>query len=131
MTQVARQVSVFKKINLEYGYSQHQIIEWSGVNRSVVSRFLSGDSDIGAGRFMDIIFSMPQTFQQKYWRELIQMAPIPKGGDVSWKEFIYKSTPADIQEILDAIADRYTNLYEANTTPQEPVTANDQEMCKT
>ncbi len=106
------EVTIFNRVNErpDFNYSGTQIAKWSGLDKSLVSRFLNGKSDISASKFLQLIHSMPIPFQQAYWSELLRLNEQP---GKSWRALISKASYADIEEILNAIADRWGELGKA------------------
>lgn len=106
---MTQEVIIFNKVNERPGfnYSGAQIASWSGLDKSLISRFLNGKTDISASKFLQLIRSMPTPFQQAYWAELLGLDE-KQGG--SWRSLICQASTADIEEILNAIADRWAEL---------------------
>jgi hypothetical protein len=151
--EISKQVEIFNNVNGRFLYRNAEICRWSGFDSGMVSRFISGETDISASKFLVLVNSMPQDFRTAYWDELLQFgryenikelfdssspADIQEAisvmnslGHIGWRQLIEKADFQDLPEILNAIADRYTNLYEASTKPQETVTASNQELCQT
>jgi hypothetical protein len=107
------EVTVFNKVNKAFNYSGVQIAQWSGLEPSLISRFLNGKSDISVSKFFRLIRSMPQEFQEAFWeqtlgleneRELLQSKRLP------WSALISEASYGDIEEILNAIAVRWAEL---------------------
>jgi transcriptional regulator with XRE-family HTH domain len=107
---MTEEVTIFNKINelSDFNYSGAQIASWSGLEKSLISRFLNGKSDISVGKFLQLIRSMPKPFQEAYWFELLG----ERGSfeNRSWRSLINQASTADIEEILNAIADRWAEL---------------------
>ena len=103
------EAEIFNKINQrpEFGYNGIQISSFTGLDKSLISRFLAGKTDISAGRFTVLIKSMPTTFQKAYWAEYLEGM---QDQNVTWSVLISQASIADIQEILNAIADRWAEL---------------------
>lgn len=118
-----REVTVFNKVRErpEFNYSGAQIVEWTGFDKSAVSRFLNGKTDLPMSKFFHLIGSMPTPFQQAYWSELLNL----DYQDRSWRSLISQASYADIEEILNAIAERWAcrNRKERTSSPtdREPV----------
>jgi hypothetical protein len=104
------EAEIFNKINQrpEFGYNGIQISRFTGLDKSLISRFLAGKTDIAAGRFTALIKSMPRPFQKAYWAEYLQGTQ--EQQDSTWSALISDASIADIQEILNAIADRWAEL---------------------
>jgi hypothetical protein len=102
------EAEIFNKINQrpEFGYNGVQISSFTGLDKSLISRFLAGKTDIAAGRFTALIKSMPRPFQKAYWAEYLQA----EQQETTWSALISDASIADIQEILNAIADRWAEL---------------------
>ena len=105
---MTNEVILFNKINSRpcFKYSGVQIAKWAGLDRSSVSRFLNGKTDISLSKFFLIIRSMPTPFQQAYWSELLDLEYQEK----SWYSLISQASYADIEEILKIIAARWADL---------------------
>ena len=100
-----REVIVFNKVRSrsEFNYTGAQIVEWTGFDKSTVSRFLNGKTDLSVSKFFQLIRSMPTPFQEAYWSELLEL----DYQDRSWQTLIARASFADIQEILNALAERW------------------------
>ena len=102
-------VTIFNKVNSYpgFGFNATQISGFSGLSLVTVSRFINNKVDISAVNFMKLISSMPRRFQEIYWRELLATQPF-EGR--SWRKLIAMASPADIEEILSSISDRWMEL---------------------
>jgi hypothetical protein len=102
-------VTIFNKVNSYpgFGFTATQIAGFSGLTLVTVSRFLNNKVDISATNYMKLICSMPRRFQEIYWRELVCAEPF-EGR--SWRKLIAMASPADIEEILSSISDRWMEL---------------------
>ncbi len=100
-----REVIVFNKVRSrpEFNYTGAQIVEWTGFDKSAVSRFLNGKTDLPISKFFQLLRSMPTPFQKAYWSELLEL----DYQDRSWRSLITRASSTDIQEILNALADRW------------------------
>ena len=107
---MSREVIVFNKVlrRPEFNYTGAQIVEWTGFDKSAVSRFLNGKTDLPTSKFFSLISSMPTPFQQAYWAELLnlELEEQPK----SWQSLIWQASYADMEEIFNAIAERWAGL---------------------
>ena len=105
---MSKEATIFNKINSQAGfcYSGAQIAKWSGLDKSLISRFLNGKTDISVSKFFQLISSMPTPFQEAYWAELLSL----DYQDRSWRSLISKASCVDVEEILNALADRWTEL---------------------
>jgi hypothetical protein len=106
-----KEVTIFNKINErpEFSYSGAQISKWSGLDKSLVSRFLNEKTDISVSKFFQLIQSMPTPFQQAYWAEVLLLNSA-QGNEKSWRERVSQASVSDIEEILSAIASRWAEL---------------------
>lgn len=113
---MADEATIFNKVNsrLEFNYSGAQIAKWSGLETSLISRFLTGKSNISVSKFLQLIRSMPSEFQQAYWSELLEIETKPSGSR-SWDSLISQASYDDVEEILNAIAARWAGLGKANS----------------
>ena len=104
-----REVTIFNKIRQrpEFNYSGAQIVEWTGLDKSAVSRFLNGKTDLPMSRFFQLVSSMPTPFQEAYWSELLGQERKEEG---SWRSVISEASVADIEEILGALTERWGKL---------------------
>lgn len=111
---MTEEVIIFNKVNErpDFNYSGVQIARWSGLDKSLVSRFLNGKSDISANKFLQLVRSMPLPFQDAYWSELLKIGARQEGN---WQSAIARASYSEIQEILSAIAERWGKLSQ----PQE------------
>jgi hypothetical protein len=108
------EVTIFNKVNEAFNYSGVQIAQWSGLEQSLISRFLNQKSEISVSKFFRLIRSMPQEFQEAFWAEMLslenerELLSSPKR--LPWSVLISEASTADIEEILNAIADRWAEL---------------------
>jgi hypothetical protein len=109
---MTQEVIIFNKVNeqLGFNYSGTQIASWSGLDKSLISRFVSGKTDISASKFLQLIRSMPTPFQQAYWAELLEPQELELQQGESWQSLISAASTSDIEEILNAIALRWAEL---------------------
>jgi hypothetical protein len=112
------EAEIFNKINQrpEFGYSGIQISTFSGLDKSLISRFLAGKTDISASRFTSLIKSMPRPFQKAYWAEIIG-TQIQQ--EATWSALISQASITDIEEILTAIAGRWAEREKPNKPSEE------------
>jgi len=106
---------IFNKVNEAFNYSGSEIARMSGLSRSVVCRFLTAKRDISLSNFLTIVRSMPLEFQEAYWDELlgIKSAQALRSTRIPWTDLIAKASYSEIEEILNAIADRWAQLRKA------------------
>ena len=109
------EVTIFNQINArpDFNYSGAQIAKWSGLEKSLISRFLNGKSDISLSKFLQLIRSMPSEFQQAYWSESLGVANVSQMLErerIPWTELIKQATHSDIEEILSALTERWGKL---------------------
>jgi hypothetical protein len=69
-------------------------------------------------KFFQLICSMPTPFQQAYWAEVLNLDHDGR----SWRSLISQASIADIEEILNAIADRWADLGKAKAKEKELAT---------
>jgi hypothetical protein len=105
-----QEVLLFNKINSfpQFRYSVTQIAKWSNLDKSHVSRFLNGKNDMTVTKFFQLLRSMPNEFQQVYWSELLNLH-----RDKSWRSLILQASMSDIEEILNALAERWGELVKS------------------
>ncbi len=113
---MVEEVIIFNKVNSQpdFNYTGAQICRWSGLEKSLVSRFLNGKTDISLSKFFQLIRSMPAPFQEAYWAEVLKLehdSEIWRSQKrPPWTSLISKASYADIEEILNALANRWTEL---------------------
>ncbi|MDJ0574849.1 MAG: helix-turn-helix transcriptional regulator [Xenococcaceae cyanobacterium MO_234.B1] len=96
----------------EYRYSLKELSDLSGLGVSQLSRFLNGKTDLPVSKFFHLVNSMPLQFQKDYWSELnVQEIQSKKKN---WRVLISTASPGDIEEILRALSDRYSELKDNN-----------------
>jgi transcriptional regulator with XRE-family HTH domain len=107
-----REATIFNKVNNLGGFNLTgaEIAKASGLDKSIVSRFLNGKTNISLSNFLKLIKSMPTEFQEMYWNELLGIKSVKLSDSVNWKEFISIASYSEIEEILNAIADRWSKL---------------------
>ncbi len=115
---MSREVIVFNKINsrTRFNYGCVEICRMSGLEKSQVSRFLNGKTELGVSKFFQLIRSMPKEFQEAYWEEMLSSRSVGEmlGGDrILWTELIAEASFTDIEEILNAITERWAGLRKA------------------
>ena len=92
----------------EYRYSLKELSDLSGLGVSQLSRFLNEKTDLPVSKFFHLVNSMPLQFQKDYWSELnVQEIQSKKKN---WRVLISNASSRDIEEILHAVSDRYSEL---------------------
>ncbi|MGK7937034.1 MAG: hypothetical protein AB4206_14775 [Xenococcaceae cyanobacterium] len=92
----------------EYRYSLKELSDLSGLGVSQLSRFLNEKTDLPVSKFFHLVNSMPLQFQKDYWSELnVQEIQSKKKN---WRVLISNASSRDIEEILRAVSDRYSEL---------------------
>ena len=109
---ISKYALIFKKVNTNYkfNYSQRQICEFSGLQTSLLSRFLNGYSDISVVKFFELIQSMPELFQKEYWKELGLFSLFCDKEDIDWDVMISNADKDDIAKILGALGNRWSKI---------------------
>ena len=105
-------VTIFNNLLETYGYSKSQLSRWSGLNRTMIIRFCSGDN-ISTTYFFKLIRSLPVEFQNDFWSSILsseQTDQISLTRDLSWYTLISNASYKDIQEILQALSSRWSVL---------------------
>lgn len=115
---MSQEVIVFNKINsrTRFNYGCVEICRMSGLEKSQVSRFLNGKTELGVSKFFQLIRSMPKEFQEAYWEEVLSSRSVGEmlGCDrILWTELIAEASFTDIEEILNAITERWAGLRKA------------------
>ncbi len=110
---MSREASIFNEINSlpQFGFSQADIVRSSGLQKSFVSRFLSG-RDVYLKNFLQLINSMPEDFQQLYWRQILS-DKVFQEPPKDWRALIQSASIKDIAEILEAISDWWGDLVKS------------------
>ena len=110
---MTRGASIFNEINSlpRFGLSQADIARSSGLQTSLVSRFLNG-REVNLGNFLRLIDSMPEEFQQLYWRKLLS-DKVFKDPPRDWRMIIQSASIEDIAEILEAISGWWSDLIKS------------------
>ena len=124
-TNMIEEVTIFNKINERkgFGFTGAQIASWSGVDASQISRFLNGKTDISVSKFFKVISSMPESFQEAYWTEILNFHYVTKREkkEIHWSVLISEASYKDLQEILNAIGLRWAELEKSQTKSKELV----------
>ncbi|MDJ0725607.1 MAG: hypothetical protein QNJ38_10890 [Prochloraceae cyanobacterium] len=109
---ISKYALIFKKVNADYrfNYSQRQICKFSGLQTSLLSRFLNGYSDISVVKFFELIQSMPEDFQKEYWRELGLFSVFCDKQNIDWEVIIGNADKEDIAKILGALGNRWSEI---------------------
>ncbi len=94
----------------EYRYSLKKLSELSGLGVSQLSRFLNGKTDLPVSKFFHLVNSMPLQFQKDYWSEI----NVQEIQSKNWRALISNASSGDIEEILRALSDRYSELKNDN-----------------
>lgn len=103
-------VIIFNTLMESYGYSKSQISRWSGLSRTMIIRFCSGEN-ISTTYFFKLVRSMPIEFQEDFWSHVLsveQAKEIELIRNPSWYTLIADASHKDIQEILQALANRWS-----------------------
>ncbi len=97
-------VRVFNKVlsREEFRYPGTEMASWSGLSNSQISRFLNGKTDLPSSKFFHLLASMPPKFQRQYWAELLGLR-----NDRDWRSLVAVASVKDVEEILQAVAERY------------------------
>ena len=107
-------VIIFNSLIEAYGYSKSQIARWSGLSRPMIIRFCSGEN-ISTTYFFKLIRSMPIEFQEDFWSHVLsveQTKEIELIRNPSWYTLISDASYTDIQEILQALANRWSVIVD-------------------
>lgn len=101
----------------EYRYSLSELSNFSGLGTSQLSRFLNGKTDLPVSKFFILVRSMPLQFQKDYWFELEEI----EAGQLNrnWKALISDASLEDIEEILRALSNRYSELKNSKSSQSE------------
>ena len=94
----------------QYRYSLKKLSELSGLGVSQLSRFLNGKTDLPVSKFFHLVNSMPLQFQKDYWSEI----NVQEIQSKNWRALISNASSGDIEEILRALSDRYSELKNDN-----------------
>jgi transcriptional regulator with XRE-family HTH domain len=115
------EAQIFKKVNRTYGFSGAEISRMSGLDSGVISRFLSGkQNDMFLSRFLQLIRSIPKEFQEDYWEEFLGYKNVKLTSErIPWTDLIKRADSNDLEEILKAISDRWTELTNKKTDQQK------------
>ena len=83
---------------------------------SQISRFLNEKTDLPVSKFFILVRSMPLQFQKDYWYELeeIEVGQLNR----NWKALISDASLEDIEEILRALSNRYSELKNSKSSSQ-------------
>jgi transcriptional regulator with XRE-family HTH domain len=101
----------------EYRYSLSELSDLSGLGVSQLSRFLNGKTDLPVSKFFHLIKSMPSQFQKDYWCEL----KVQDVRSINWRALISNASLEDIEEILRALSNRYTELKNNKQSQSEEI----------
>lgn len=118
---MSREASAFNKINNlpKFQFSQADLVRSSGLQKSLVSRFLAG-KEVNLSNFGRLINSMPEDFQKLYWREVLP-EELFKDPPCDWKTLIKSASLEEIGEILEAISDWWSNLVQSGKFKPTPL----------
>ena len=118
-----KEVIIFNKINgkEEFGFSRREIADRSRLDASLISRFLTGKTDISVSKFFQLINSMPKSFQEAYWYETLNSNYVTNDNKMllHWASLISEASYTDLQEILNAMALRWEELGKSKTKSKE------------
>ena len=101
----------------EYRYSLSELSDFSGLGTSQLSRFLNEKTDLPVSEFFLLIRSMPLQFQKDYWFELEEVEADQLNKN--WKALISDASLEDIEEILRALSNRYSELKNSKSNQSE------------
>lgn len=104
-------IKVFNKLlsRHEFQYTGLQMAEWSGLSNSQISRFINNKTDIPTSKFFQLIKSMPEQFQYCFWVELLKL-----NEERNWRSLVTTASFEDIEEIIQAITDRYRKIEQGS-----------------
>lgn len=122
-----RHRQVFNRVLEASKYLAKEVSDWTGIDKSKISRFRSGKLDLGAGEFFDLLERCPEDFQAAFWIEFrnaekgknwrsLVMEAAPQEEETlrllvkrkGWGSLIASADHDDIVEILHLVADRWT-----------------------
>ena len=98
----------------EYRYSLSELSDFSGLGSSQISRFLNEKTDLPVSKFFILVRSMPLQFQKDYWFELEEIEAVQLNRN--WKALISDASLEDIEEILRALSNRYSELKNSKSS---------------
>lgn len=110
-----RHREIFNQLLTASGYSAKEVSSWTGINESRLSRFRTGKLDLEVGEFFRLLDSFPKDFQECFWLRFRQV-------DGSWRSLILSADPADIEEILKLLAERWAIIQNHESASRSPVT---------
>lgn len=133
-------------VDLSPPKSTGEVSDWTGMDKSKISRFRAGKLDLGAGEFFDLLSCCPSDFQAAFWAEFrgaekdkdlrsLLLSATPQETEEAlnlltkykgWQSLIMSATHDDIEEILRLLADRWTILKKrehesSKSTDEKPV----------
>lgn len=106
-----------------YGLTAKRLSEGSGVSENHISSFRRGISNIGSEKLESLLEAMDDLAPGSKQYFFSQLA----GGSlnkklVDWRSLILAADPADIEEILKLLAERWAVIQNRESASRSPVT---------
>ena len=95
---MSRHQEIFVELFKKSGYTAKQISAWCSVSEATVSRFINGKTDMRAGDFFNLLASLPEDFQDKFWQRF-------RTTKDDWRSLILNASPKELEEICHLIGD--------------------------
>ena len=110
---IPQECFIFNKVNKlsHFSFSQSELISRSGLTRSFISRFIRGETNSNFSNVIQLVGSLPQEFQKRFWRELLS-PNIFDDAPRNWEMDIEQASAQELLRILQAAPKRLDELIE-------------------
>ena len=115
--QVEPHQKLFDEMLNRFSLSAKALAEATDVSEVMISRFRRGKVDLGAAKLMALLTKVPQEAREWYLSELLGVKL-----NTTLRALILSADPADIEEILRLLADRWAIIQKRESADRSPAT---------
>ena len=115
--QVEPHQKLFDEMLNRFSLSAKALAEAADVSEVMISRFRRGKVDLGAAKLMALLTKVPQEAREWYLSELLGVKL-----NTTLRALILSADPADIEEILRLLADRWAIIQKRESADRSPAT---------
>ncbi len=115
--QVEPHQKLFDEMLNRFSLSAKALAEAADVSEVMISRFRRGKVDLGAAKLMALLTKVPQEAREWYLSELLGVKL-----NTTLRALILSADPADIEEILRLLADRWAITQKGESADRSAVT---------
>ena len=113
--QVEPHQKLFDEMLNRFSLSAKALAEAADVSEVMISRFRRGKVDLGAAKLMALLTKVPQEAREWYLSELLGVKL-----NTTLRALILSADPADIEEILRLLADRWAIIQKRESADRSP-----------